>query len=133
MRKLTHIKSVCFLIIALVCSLNLTAQTEEGTIKVQSNQNIKKLIAKKKAYNKNQLYTKGYKIQLFYGSEQGAISLKEKFNSVFPDIPSELKFKSPDWKVWVGSYKTKLEAARALVEIKEGFPGAIRVNAKVRN
>ncbi len=133
MRKLTHLKNICFLIIAFVCCQNLAAQNEEGTIKVQSNQSIKALIAKKRAYNKNHDYINGYKIQLFYGSEQGAIQLKEKFNSVFPDITSELKFKSPDWKVWVGSYKTKLEAARALVEIKEGFPGAIRVNAKVRN
>ncbi len=131
MRKLTYTKILFTLIFMLFYAFNLVAQTE-GTIKVQSNASIKQLVAKKRAYNKNLKFIKGYKIQLFYGSEQGAMKIREKFNSVFPDISSELKFDSPDWKVWVGSYKTKLETANALVEIKEGFPGAIRVPAKVK-
>ena len=131
MRKLTHTKNLFTFFFVLFCAFNSFAQTE-GTVKVQSNESIQQLVAKKRAYNKNLNQIKGYKIQLFYGSEQGAIKLREEFNSVFPDIPSELKFNSPDWKVWAGSYKTKLEADRALAEIKEGFPSAIRIAAKVK-
>ena len=69
---------------------------------------------------------------MFYGSEQAAIEVREKFNEVFPDIRSELKFNSPDWKVWAGSFKTKLEADRILAEIKEGFPSAIRIVTKIK-
>ncbi len=133
MRKLTYKNQGWLLIFALICSLNLVAQTEEGTIKVQSNQRVKQLVAKKRAFNKNQKFIKGYKIQLFFGSEQNAIAIRKKFGEVFPDIPTERLLHSPYWKVWVGSYKTKLEADRALAEIKDGFPGAIRVNAKVPN
>ena len=131
MRKLTHTKNLFTFIFMLFCAFNLFAQTE-GTIKVQSNESIKQLVLKKRAYNKNLSQVKGFKIQLSYGSEKGAIKVREEFNSVFPDIGSELKFNSPDWKVWVGSYKTKLEADRALAEVKEGFLGAIRVSAKVK-
>ena len=131
MRKLPFLKRVLFLVFTLVFAFNSFAQTE-GTIKVQSNQSIQQLVAKKRAYNKSLNEVIGYKIQLFYGSEQGAKKVREKFNSVFADIPSELQFNSPDWKVWVGSYKEELEADKALAEIKEGFPSAIKIKAKIK-
>ena len=131
MRKLTSTKILFTLIFMLFYALNLFAQTE-GTIKVQSNASIKQLVANKRAYNKNLNEVKGYKIQLFYGSEQGAKKVRENFKSVFPDIRSELEFDTPDWKVWVGSYKTRLEADRALAEIKEGFPSAIRIVTQIK-
>jgi len=115
MRKLTFVKTVVFLFFLLCYTFNSYAQSE-GTIKVQSNESIKQLVAKKRAYNKN----------------RNEIKVREQFNSVFPDIRSELKFNSPDWKVWAGSYKTKLEADKALADIKEGFPSAIRITTKIK-
>ena len=131
MRKLTLKHTLFLIIITLVFSGNCFAQSE-GTIKIESSESIKQLIAKKRAYNKNLKYIKGYKIQLFYGSENAAIGVRDKFRTSFIDISSELKFHSPYWKVWVGSYKTRLEADRSLVEIKEGFPSAIIIPAKVK-
>ena len=129
MKKLSS--KIMFIVLFLSFVFSSTAQTK-GEIKVESSQSVKQLIAKKKAYNKRLKHIKGFKIQLFYGSEQGAMKVKEKFSSVFPDVRSELKFHSPDWKVWVGSYKTRLEADRALIEVKEGFPSAIIRPAKVK-
>lgn len=131
MRMLSIKYSTLILLLGLFLSFEGWSQTE-GTIKVESNQSIKRLIAQKRAYNKNKKYIKGYKVQLFYGSEEGALKVREDFMSVYSDVRSELKFHSPYWKVWVGSYKTRLEADRALVEIKEGFPSAIVVPAKVK-
>jgi hypothetical protein len=131
MRKLTR-KHILFSF-ALILIINLSSHAQaEGTIKVEASHSVKTLIAKKRAYNKSLKYVEGFKIQLFYGSEQGAIKVKEDFDSVFPRVNSELKFHSPDWKVWIGSYKTRLKADRALVEIKEGFPSAIIRPAKVK-
>ena len=131
MRMLSNKNLFYLLLLSFFFAVNVTAQTE-GVIKVESNERIKQLIAKKRAYNKNLTYVKGYKIQLFYGSEKGATSVKDKFNEVFPRVKSELRFDSPDWKVWVGSYKERLEADRALAEIKEGFPSAIILATKVK-
>ncbi len=130
MRKLT-LKYILFLTI-ITLAYNSSFAQSEGTIKIESSQSIKQLIAKKRAYNKNLKYLKGYKIQLFYGSENAAIDIRDKFRTSFIDISSELKFHSPYWKVWVGSYKTRLEADRSLLEIKEGFPSAIIVPAKIK-
>jgi len=131
MRKLTIRYSTLFLLYALFFGSTGWSQTE-GNITIESSQSIKQLVAQKRAYNKNKKYVKGFKVQLFYGSEEGALKVKEDFMSVYPDMSSELKFHSPYWKVWVGSYKTRLEADRGLLEIKEGFQSAIVVPAKVR-
>lgn len=130
MRILSIKNSFLFLFFTLLMGVNAFAQIE-GEVTIESNENIKQLIAKKRAYNKT-IKTEVYKIQLFYGSENSANDLKEKFNSVFPLVKSQLKFQSPDWKVWVGGYITRLEAARALAEIKEGFPSAFILSKKVK-
>mgnify|MGYP001820442907 CR=1 FL=1 len=131
MRKLTIRYSTLFILFSLFFGYNIWSQTE-GSITIESSQSIKQLVAQKRAYNKNKRYVKGFKVQLFYGSEEGALQVREDFMSVYPDINSELKFHSPYWKVWVGSYKTRLEADRGLLDIKEGFQSAIVVPAKVK-
>ena len=91
----------------------------DGIITIESNEKIKHIIAKKKAYNKNLKKIKGFKIQLFNGSENGAYSTRDEFLTQFPEADIEIMFSSPEWKVWVGSYRSQLEADRALKEIKE--------------
>ncbi len=130
MRSLSSKYSMLTVIFAFFLCLNGFAQSE-ATVTVESSQSIKQLIAQKKAYNRSKRYVKGYKVQLFYGSEEGALKIREDFLSVFPGISSELKFHSPYWKVWVGCYTTRLDADRGLQEIKEGFSSAIVVPAKV--
>ena len=126
LNKYTFFTVVC----CLLFSSNLVAQNE-GVVHIQSSEKIKLLIAKKRAYNKNIKKVKGYKIQLFYGSEQAAYRVRDKFSSVFPDTSIQIKFFSPEWKVWVGSYKTKLEVDRVLKDIKETFPSAIPIPAMI--
>lgn len=130
MRKLSTRNSLLVALLCLTMHLSSWSQ-QEGELKIESSQSITQLLAKKRAYNKNKKYLKGYKVQLFYGSEEGALKTREDFMSVYPDISSELKFHSPYWKVWVGCYTSRLSADKGLNEIKEGFSSAIVVPAKV--
>ena len=100
-----------------------------GTIKISAQNNtnksaqVKELIVKKRAYNKE--FGFGYRIQLYNGNEQRARSLYSKFRFHFPDVFSKLKFDSPDWKVQVGNYKTRLEADKAIRAFSEKFSAII--------
>ncbi|HHC78249.1 MAG TPA: SPOR domain-containing protein [Flavobacteriia bacterium] len=105
-------------VISLFCSTKLIAQNE-GVVRIHSSDKIKQIISKKKAYNKRTKKVKGYKIQLFYGNERAAYKVRDKFLEAFPDTPIEIRFFSPEWKVWVGSYKTRLEADRAKKTFEE--------------
>ncbi len=101
------------------------AQQTEGIVRIESSAKIDKLLAQKKEYNRNLKTLKGFKIQLFYGNEKGAYEINDEFKALFPEISTKIVFSSPEWKVQVGNYKTRLEADRSLVEIKIEYPSAI--------
>ncbi len=101
------------------------AQQTKGTVRIESGAKIDEMLAQKKQYNKSLKTYKGYKIQLFYGSEKGSYDIKDEFKALFPKVPTKIVFSSPEWKVQVGNYITRLEADRSLVDIKKEFPSAI--------
>jgi len=94
-------------------------------IQKTDNQLIEELVSKKKEFNSTFGY--GYRIQLYNGFEVEAKKTREKFKLDFPDIRTHLIYRQPEWKVQVGTYKTKLEADRALLEIKKKYGSAIAV------
>ncbi len=122
-----------FFFLATICFLfsNQVFSQNEGKLEIQSNEKIKNIIKKKEAYNRNLKNIKGYKIQLFNGSEQGAYKTRDDFSTMFPDIEIKIQFFSPEWKVRVGNYKNRLDADRALFEIKQAFPNAIILPAMI--
>lgn len=111
---------ICGLFLALfLCSSgNLYSQNQTN-----SSDEIKKLIAKKREFNAE--YGYGFRIQIFYGSETKARSLRNKFRLSFPNVPTNLKYEQPYWKVQVGNYKTRLEADKALLKFSEKFASLI--------
>jgi len=106
-----------FLIIILGTS-NLYSQNKTNT-----STNVKNLIDKKRAFNKQFGY--GYRVQVYYGDETKARSIESKFKINFPDVYTKLDYDQPYWKVQVGNYKTKLEADKAVINFSEKFSGLI--------
>ncbi len=111
-------KAVFFFFIFLTINTTLIAQN-----KTHSSEEVAKLIAKKRAFNKE--YGFGYCIQLYYGDETKARELKDKFALLFPKILIKLDYEQPYWKVLIGKYKTKLEADRAMLIYSKEFSGLI--------
>lgn len=119
--KTIHITVLLFIFIC----VQSHAQQVEGELKIENSAKIDQLLTQKKEYNKKINILKGFKIQLFYGNEKGAYEIKDEFESLFPEISTKIIFSSPEWKVQVGNYKTRLQADRSLVEIKKEYPSAI--------
>jgi len=93
-------------------------------VTAQESSEIDKILAQKRLHNKENPYGKGFKIQLYNGDETSAYRIKNEFNLKF-DSKATLLYESPEWKVRVGNYSTRLEADRALLSIKEKFTGAV--------
>lgn len=110
----------CFLF-----SIEGFSQDTKGKVQIQSSSDIDNVIKQKKEYDASLGTIKGYKIQIFYGTEDDAHDIKDEFKELFPDIETKIIFNSPDWKVQMGNFKTRLEADNALVDIKSDFPNAI--------
>ena len=107
-----------FLFIILLGTNSINAQTT-------TSDEVKSLIKKKIEYNKKNGY--GFRIQLESGLETAIKTTQSKFKLEYPTIKTHILFESPEWKVQVGDYKTRLEADRILNEIKLKFPSAIIV------
>ena len=89
------------------------------------NQIITEFISKKKDFNEKFGY--GFRIQLYNGFEAEAKKVQARFKFDFPEIKTYMVYQQPEWKIQVGTYKTKLKADRAIIKVKTACIGAIVV------
>ena len=99
---------------------NLKAQ--EGTVNIIQDTKITKLLE----YKKDPRIVDLYRIQIYTGSRKTAFEKLEEFKTVFPDIETTILYDTPNYKIWVGGYRTRLEVDNALVAIKKEFPAAFK-------
>lgn len=97
-----------------------TGKLPAGNVTINADPNIKSLLTSKFAENNNS----NYKIQLYYGSLNKAHSVLSKFNSKHSQWPGKIKYETPNYKVWVGNYQTRIEADKALIKVSKNFPSA---------
>lgn len=96
----------------------------------QESQKINEVLEQRRAYNKENPTGNGFKIQLYNGNETEAYKIKNEFQLEF-ELKATLLYESPEWKVRVGNYKTRLEADRALLEISKKFSGAVVLETEI--
>ena len=71
---------------------------------------------------------KGYRIQIRYTKDRNtANQVIREFNNLYPDLPAEMVYTRPDYRVLVGEYFTKRSAATDMAKIKRNYPGAFFV------
>lgn len=73
----------------------------------------------------------GYRIRLYFGSsrnsrEESAMAVS-KFNSMYPDVQVYRSYESPNFKVSVGNFRTRVDAELVLRDLKDDFPDAFIV------
>lgn len=73
----------------------------------------------------------GYRIQIFSGARQPAFDLKAEVLRQLRDIECNVVYESPDYKVQLGNYRTKLEAEKALLEYWPIYKGAFYVKTQI--
>ncbi len=77
----------------------------------------------------------GYRLQLYFGSGVQARAHAEKvradFNAIYPDSKVYLIFKSPDFIVRAGDFRTKSDALKVLKSLTAGFTNAFIVSDEI--
>lgn len=117
----------CFLIAG--SYTNISAQTAQ--INIIQDQKIPKLLELKTEMSEGNKIGDRYKIQLFYGDNKEASEVFKDYESKY-SYPAMIDYETPNYKVYVGNFRNRLEADRALLEIKENFPGAFIPKPKRR-
>lgn len=81
-------------------------------------------------FNKNGekvIVAPGYRVRVFSGNNQinsknEAFKIEEEIKSYLPDLETYVLFKTPNWRLVIGNYRTQEEATAALRELKKQFP-----------
>jgi hypothetical protein len=115
---------------------NIQNQSKEGSyiwqrLDIESNPVIVDLLQKQYDQSKKNSSFPGYRVQIFFGSGTTAHSKAEKikadFSTLNPGIKAYLIFKSPDFIVRIGDYRTKSEALKMQKSLLATYPGSFIV------
>ena len=100
---------------------NLHGYAQNASVTINQDPEISELLSLKKEVNKT---TTRYKIQIYNGSRSGADNAQSNFYKYYSGWSVKKVFETPNYKIWVGNFETRLEADRALARIKRKFSNA---------
>lgn len=103
-----------------------------NTIKAQDtnvNQDPKfeQLLNEKRKVNSSITINNRYKIQIFNGTSDASKKTLIQFKKENKNYDATIIFSTPLYKVWVGNFKTRIEAERNLNLLKKKYPSAILI------
>lgn len=127
------------LIIALFSLLfvtsSLLAQQNIGSVTVVQSPLLDNLLLQDRAYYEKNPQWDGFRLQIFFdagnNSKSKAMEVIDAFIVEYPEIPAFLSFKEPYYRVRVGNFYTRLQAAESLSFVEKKFPGAFVVKESI--
>ena len=121
-------KKLLFLFIllpSLLVAQNSINLLENEDITSINKMKIDALVHKYKAILKNTGGVEGWRIQVtFKAKREDILPLQIKFSKLYPEIPAQITFDSPYYKLTVGNFRTRNEAIKIKHQINKVFPGA---------
>ena len=123
-KAFVFISSCCFFIVAF--NSKAQAQTEtRGKVEVIKDSRIDTLIARRYSPKKGVstgYSSYGYRVQFFTGSSRNeAFKAQTRFQELYPEIRTYISYKEPNFKVKAGDFRTRLEAAKLMQQLRSQF------------
>ena len=111
-----------------VFSQSDTTFNTKGEIISINQKGVDKLVSKYKQILKKTGGVEGWRIQLIFKDQKEEIlPYQIKFTNLYPEIPVQIAFDSPNYKLTVGNFRTRNEALKIKHQISKNFPGAYPV------
>lgn len=85
------------------------------------------LLNEKRNINSSLTVNNRYKIQIYNGNSENSKKILIDFKKEYKNYDGTIVFSTPAYKVWVGNFKTRIEAEKSLNELKSKFPAAILI------
>jgi len=100
----------------------------KGKMEIIQDDRVSLLVSKHIQLNLNRKGSPGYRIQIFFdsgaNSKSRAQSIFSSFQGRYPETQAYLTYKTPNYKVRVGDFRTRLDARRFLNQIIGEYPNA---------
>ncbi|GEL09959.1 hypothetical protein SAMN05192550_1023 [Flavobacterium glycines] len=128
MRILTIQNRIFHITYLSILSLKISAQ--EAKINIQQNPKFEQLLNEKRKINSSIAVNELYKIQIYSGVSDKAKSTLNECKQLFTDLDGTIVFNTPNYKVWIGNFRNRIDAERKLIEIKKTYTNAFLIKPK---
>lgn len=125
MRILAIKKQILPILLIAISASKMNAQSQN--ISVNKDPKFDQLLNEKRKINTSLTVNDSYKIQIYSGGSENAKKTLTEFKQEYKDIDATIVFNTPNYKVWIGNFKTRIEAERNLVAIKNKYKNTLLI------
>ena len=125
MRILSIRKFVFYSLFLSFSALHVNAQDQNVT--VTQDPKFEQLLNEKRKINPSLTVNDSYKIQIYNGGSENAKKTLNEFKQEFAAIDATIVFNTPNYKVWVGNFRTRIEAEKTLADIKDRYKNVLLI------
>lgn len=125
MRILTLTNRFIFSSLLLIIGTISNVQGQSATLTQDSK--FEQLLNEKRKINSAIIINERYKIQVFSGNSEGAKKTLADCKQDFRELDGTIIFNTPNYKVWIGNFKSRIEAERYIIEIKKKYPNYLLI------
>ena len=124
-------KIVCkYLCLVCVFGISNIMIAQEGTITIKQDLKIDSLLSKKIELDRKRFTNEYFTLQLYYGNLSKAKEILKVVREKFSNIPAEINYDNPNYKVQAGRFKNKIKGLKTLDTLKRIFPSAFFLKKK---
>ena len=122
-----YVTGLLLLVSPLIAASQTTTSRDTSVVIIQDDR-VDMLVEKHIKINQTLKTIEGFRIQVFsesgINSKTSAYAMKDELISRYPDMGVYLTFKSPNYKVRVGDFRTRLDAQRFMNELAADYPNS---------
>ena len=107
--------------------LHQKSYSQEAKVSVSQDPKFEQLLNEKRKINSSITINDRYKIQIFNGDTENSKKTLLDFKRENKNIDATIVFSTPLYKVWVGNFKTRIEAEKNLNDLKNKYPNAFLI------
>ena len=124
--KTETLKKIGWIVILYIIG-NVSIIAQNRDVLLEQDERFTTLLNEKRKINSSIILNDKYKIQIFTGDKDGSKKALTTFREANKKTDCTIVFNTPSYKVWVGSYKTRIDAEKKLKELKKTYPIAFLV------
>lgn len=124
--KITISKNI--LLSLLFCGISTYyVHAQDQNVTVMQDPKFEQLLNDKRKINSSLTVNDSYKIQIYTGGSEIAKKTLTEFRQLFNDLDATIVFNTPNYKVWVGNFRTRIEAERTLADLKDRYKNVLLI------
>ena len=120
-------KNNLFFAILMLIFLSHKSFSQGTVVNVSQDPKFEQLLNEKRKINSSITINDRYKIQIFNGDAENSKKTLLDFKRENKNSDATIVFSTPLYKVWIGNFKTRIEAEKKLNDLKKKYPNAFLI------